>query len=147
MHEYGTGVTFRLLNLVRALCVAALLAFAASALSSPANARESAEPAVPGEDEAPIVHLVDVTSGQVLYSRNADRRFIPASMTKVMTVFLAFELIEEGKLSPAQVMTIREDTWREWAQKGSTMFLPADARVRVGDLIGGSPTFRRMMVR
>ncbi|QFT77916.1 D-alanyl-D-alanine carboxypeptidase DacA precursor [Erythrobacter sp. THAF29] len=92
---------------------------------------------MPGEDEAPIVHLVDVTSGQVLYSRNADRRFIPASMTKVMTVFLAFELIEEGKLSPAQVMTIREDTWREWAQKGSTMFLPADARVRVGDLIGG----------
>ena len=47
-------------------------------------------PALPHEDDAPIALLVDVTSGQVLFSRNADRRFVPASITKVMTIFLAF---------------------------------------------------------
>lgn len=100
------------------------------------RAASGPEPRAPSKDEAPIALLVDVSSGQVLFSRNADRRFVPASMTKVMTVYLAFELMDEGKLSPAQVMTMRPASWKEWAGKGSTMFLPADARVRVDDLVG-----------
>ena len=94
-------------------------------------------PALPHEDDAPIALLVDVTSGQVLFSRNADRRFVPASITKVMTIFLAFELIEEGELNPSQIMTVSPQTWKQWARKGSTMFLPPDARVRASDLILG----------
>ena len=94
-----------------------------------------AEPAVPTEAEAPIALLIDVTSGQVLHEREADRRFVPASITKAMTTFLAFELLEEGNLDPRQVMTIRPDTWREWSGKGSTMWLPADARVTVDEML------------
>lgn len=99
------------------------------------NLDNKAEPAVPTAAEAPIALLVDVTSGQVLHERDADRRFVPASITKAMTTFLAFELLEEGNLDPRQVMTIRPETWREWSGKGSTMWLPADARVTVDEML------------
>ncbi|MBV7267056.1 D-alanyl-D-alanine carboxypeptidase family protein [Erythrobacter ani] len=88
-------------------------------------------------EDAPIALLLDMSSGQILHARNPDRRFIPASITKAMTIFLAFELIEEGRLDPRQVITLNPDSWREWSMKGSTMFLPADARVTVDDLIAG----------
>lgn len=89
----------------------------------------------PSAGEAPIAYLIDITSGQVLFSRNAERRFVPASMTKVMTLFLAFELIEEGSLSPTQVMQFSESAWEEWAGKGSTMFLPLGEDVLVSELL------------
>lgn len=136
MPQYSARVIDRLANSVKVRGAAAVLALVAVLLPAHAAAQGRALAAVPSQEEAPIALLVDVTSGQVLFSRNADRRFIPASITKAMTIYLAFELIEEGRLSPAQVMTPKADSWREWAGKGSTMFLPADARVRVADLIG-----------
>jgi D-alanyl-D-alanine carboxypeptidase (penicillin-binding protein 5/6) len=81
--------------------------------------------------------LVDITSGQVLHARNPDRRFMPASVTKVMTLYLAFEMIEQGRLDPAQVFTMSPVVAREWRRKGSTMFLDAGERVRVDDLLLG----------
>ncbi|MDJ0643045.1 MAG: D-alanyl-D-alanine carboxypeptidase family protein [Erythrobacter sp.] len=112
------------------------------ALFAPARALAESElpptyPSAPEEVVAPIVLLVDISSGQVLYSRNADRRFIPASITKAMTTFAAFELMEAGTLRPGQTMTISDDTWREWNGKGSTMWLSADRPVRVEDLLTG----------
>ena len=93
--------------------------------------------APPTAEEAPVALLVDITSGQVLHARNADRRFMPASVTKVMTLYLAFELIEQGKLDPAQVFMMSPAVAREWRRKGSTMFLEAGERVRVDDLLLG----------
>jgi D-alanyl-D-alanine carboxypeptidase (penicillin-binding protein 5/6) len=110
------------------------------ALAMPAralSADERVQPAIPGAEEAPVALLVDITSGQVLHARNADRRFMPASVTKVMTLFLAFELIEQGKLDPAQVFVMSPDVAREWRRKGSTMFLDKGERVRVHDLLLG----------
>lgn len=106
--------------------------------ASLAQPRVNAQP--PAAEAAPIALLVDISSGQTLFERNADRRFVPASITKVMTLFLAFELMEQGKLAPAQVITLREESWEEWSGKGSTMFLPADARVKVDDLLAGIAT-------
>ncbi len=91
-------------------------------------------------EDAPIAYLVDVTNGQVLFAREADRRFMPASITKVMTTFLAFEWMEQGKLFPQQVFTVRPETWKRWHGVGSTMFLPLDARVTVDDLVHGVTT-------
>ena len=51
--------------------------------------------AIPAPHEAPVALLVDASSGQVLFSREAERRFMPASITKVMTAYVAFELIRE----------------------------------------------------
>ncbi|WP_328705856.1 D-alanyl-D-alanine carboxypeptidase family protein [Erythrobacter rubeus] len=101
------------------------------------QAQANASASLPSAEDAPIALLVDISSGQTLHSRGAARRFIPASITKTMTIFLAFELIEEGRLDPRQVVTVNPESWREWSMKGSTMFLPADARVTVGDLIFG----------
>jgi len=121
----------------------ALLPFVLSAVASslPAYAlvptTEVITPAVPQATEAPVAMLVDLTSGQVLHARNPDRRFMPASVTKVMTLYLAFELIEAGKLDPAQVFVMSPDIARDWRRTGSTMFLQAGERVRVDDLLLG----------
>ncbi|MEM7778938.1 MAG: D-alanyl-D-alanine carboxypeptidase family protein [Pseudomonadota bacterium] len=102
-----------------------------------APAFAQAEPAVPSVEDAPIAILVDVTSGQVLFSRDADRRFVPASITKAMTLLTAFEKIEEGTLDPSQSFVMADDTWREWGAKGSTMWINASDRVSVDDLLMG----------
>ncbi len=117
----------------------AILAFACAAAPLGAQQREI-DPAIPSSEDAPIAYLLDVTSGQVLYEREADRRFMPASITKVMTTFLAFEWMEEGRLFPQQVFGVRPETFRKWHGKGSTMFLPADARVTVDELVHGVTT-------
>lgn len=92
---------------------------------------------MPEPELAPIAILVDLNSGQELMERDADRRFVPASITKVMTLYVAFELIDQGKLSPDQVFTVRPETFEEWHNKGSRMFLPHDARVTVDELLIG----------
>ena len=118
----------------------ALFLILLGALAIPARAQlpfERGVPPPPTAEEAPVALLVDLTSGQVLHARNPDRRFMPASVTKVMTLYLAFELIEQGKLDPAQVYMMSPVVAREWRRKGSTMFLDAGERVRVDDLILG----------
>ena len=92
---------------------------------------------VPTAAEAPVALLVDLGSGQVLHARNPDRRFMPASVTKVMTLYLAFELMKAGKLFPDQVFVMRPQVARDWRRKGSTMFLAAGDQVRVEDLLLG----------
>ncbi len=111
-------------------------------LAMPAHAQlrggtEVDPPAVPTAAEAPVALLVDITSGQVLHARAPDRRFAPASVTKVMTLYLAFELIEAGRLDPAQVFAMSPVVAAEWRRKGSTMFLDQGERVRVDDLLIG----------
>lgn len=104
-----------------------------------ALARDKAEviPAVPAPSEAPVALMVDLGSGQVLHARAPDRRFMPASVTKVMTLYLAFELIESGRLDPAQVYAMSPVVARDWRRKGSTMFLDVGEQVRVDDLLLG----------
>ncbi|WP_017665272.1 D-alanyl-D-alanine carboxypeptidase family protein [Porphyrobacter sp. AAP82] len=94
-------------------------------------------PAVPTAAEAPVALLVDLGSGQVLHARHPDARFMPASVTKVMTLYLAFELIAQGKLDPAQVFTMSPAIARDWRRVGSTMFLDSGERVTVDDLLLG----------
>ena len=113
---------------------------AAASTATPLGARSTIEAAIPSVEDAPIAYLLDARSRQVLYAREADRRFMPASITKVMTTFLAFEWMEEGRLFPHQIYTVRPETFRKWHRVGSTMFLPADARVSVDDLIHGVTT-------
>lgn len=93
--------------------------------------------APPDDPDIPVVYLVDLSSGAELVSRNADRRFVPASVTKAMTLLVAFDLIDQGKLSLDQELPISDETFRAWRQKGSTMFIPARSRVRVSDLLMG----------
>jgi D-alanyl-D-alanine carboxypeptidase (penicillin-binding protein 5/6) len=92
------------------------------------------------ETEAPIAYLVDLSSGAELLAKNADQRIPPASMAKMMTTELAFELIDEGKLSLDKMCTVRPETWRQWHSAGSTMFLSANEQVSVRNLLHGIVT-------
>lgn len=113
----------------------------ACALATSASTPATAQPAaIPTEDDVPVALLVDVTSGQVLFARNAHRRFVPASITKVMTLYLAFEMIEAGRLDPRQPLVVTPQVASEWSGKGSTMFLQADDRVQLSDLLKGIAT-------
>ena len=69
--------------------------------------------------------LIDLSSGAVLYAKNADVRMPPASMAKMMTTEVAFELIDKGQLPLNKMCTVRPETWQKWhgPQAGSTMFL------------------------
>lgn len=107
----------------------------------PAHAAAPVAPAPPGlAMTAPIALMVDVGSGRILFSREARRRFIPASLTKIMTSYVAFELIAQGRLSLDQRFVVRSDTFRKWRGVGSTMFLGEAQQVTVAELIEGIVT-------
>ena len=67
-------------------------------------------------------------------------RIPPASMAKMMTAHLAFNLIKEGKLKLDQICQVRPETWRQWhgPAAGSTMFLSAGEQVSVENLLTAS---------
>lgn len=88
-------------------------------------------------DKIPIALLVEFGSGQTLLAREADRRFIPASITKVMTAYVAFELIEGGDLALDTRFTMSEAAAEEWHRTGSTMFLDEGDTASVADLLRG----------
>jgi len=104
-------------------------------LASSAAARE---PAPPSEiAPMPVTILVDLGSGQVLQARKPDLSFVPASMTKVMTAYVAFEEITSGRLHLDRRFTVRPETSREWKGKGTGMFLEADESISADDLLRG----------
>ena len=84
--------------------------------------------------------LIDLSSGAVLLDKNADQRFPPASMAKMMTTEVAFELIDRGQLKLDRQCTVRPETWRRWHSQGSTMFLSANEQVSVENLLHGIVT-------
>ncbi|MEO6040988.1 MAG: D-alanyl-D-alanine carboxypeptidase family protein [Croceibacterium sp.] len=94
----------------------------------------------PVPSDVPVALLVDLSSGQTLYSRDPDRRFVPASVTKVMSAYTAFKLIGEGKLSPDTQLVVSQEIDDMWSGEGSSMFLKAGDRVTVGQLILGITT-------
>lgn len=83
--------------------------------------------------------LVDMTTGAVLFDKDADVPMPPASMSKLMTLYMLFRRLEDGSLSLDDTFTVSENAWREGGAKsgGSTMFLKPGSRVRVEDLIRG----------
>lgn len=107
--------------------------------AAPLSARddEPVVPATPSAEDAPVALLVDMNSGQVLHARGANRRFMPASVTKTMTAYVAFELMDSGKLSPKQIFTVDKATYRDWANKGSNMALAEGERVSLDELLTG----------
>jgi D-alanyl-D-alanine carboxypeptidase (penicillin-binding protein 5/6) len=113
-----------------------LLATAASVLLA------SAAPAAAPQFDTPakVAYLFDVNSGAVLYSKNPDVHMPPASMAKMMTTEVAFELIDKGQLSPNKMCTVRPETWQKWHSQGSTMFLSPNEEVSVENLLKGIVT-------
>lgn len=104
----------------------------------------SAAPAAAPQFDTPakVAYLYDVDSGAVLYAKNPDAHMPPASLAKMMTTEVAFELIDRGQLSLNKMCTVRPETWQKWhgPQAGSTMFLSPNEQVSVENLIKGIVT-------
>ena len=86
------------------------------------------------ESSAKQVHLADFDTGVVLLEKNGDTAMAPASMTKMMTVYLLFERLKEGSLSLEDTFRVSEKAWRKG---GSKMYVDVGSRVRVEDLLRG----------
>jgi D-alanyl-D-alanine carboxypeptidase (penicillin-binding protein 5/6) len=110
---------------------------AAALLISPSTAAAPQFPAT-----APIAYMEDISTGAVLYARDADRRMPPASMAKMMTVYVAFDMIKKGELKLDQAFPVRPETWERWhgPKAGSTMFLSVNEQVSVDNLLKGIVT-------
>ena len=81
--------------------------------------------------------LQDFLSGQVLYEKDPDLKIFPASMTKIMTAIITFDLLKNGDLNLDDKFIVSENAWR-WSQAGySSMFIMVGDQVSVEDLLRG----------
>ena len=78
--------------------------------------------------------LVDVSTGTVLFEKNADELMYPSSMTKMMTMYLVFGALAQGNLALDDALPVSEEAWR---MGGSKMFVEVNTQVAVEDLIRG----------
>ena len=89
---------------------------------------------------ASYAFMKDLSSGAVLYSKDADIRMPPASMGKMMSVYVAFQMIKRGEAQLDQKVMVRPETWTKWHSQGSTMFLSVNEQVSVENLLHGIVT-------
>ena len=81
--------------------------------------------------------LQDYYSGEILYEKEADNSIYPASMTKIMTTIIAFDLIKSGDLSLNEKFIISEKAWRLSTSGYSSMFIMVGDEVSVENLLKG----------
>jgi len=81
--------------------------------------------------------LIDYHSDEVLYELDPDSQIYPASMTKIMTAIVAFDLLKKNKLSLDDMFTISENAWRLSQAGYSSMFIMINDQVSVEDLLKG----------
>lgn len=125
------------------LALLALLATVAAAAPAPAPAPRPATPAAapaaapvpaPPAVTARAYILVDHFSGRVLAAERADERAEPASLTKLMTSYVVFKALQEGRLKLTDEVTISEHAWRA---EGSRTFVQVGTQIPVDILIKG----------
>ncbi|MBA86326.1 MAG: D-alanyl-D-alanine carboxypeptidase [Rhodobacteraceae bacterium] len=114
----GKRMKLRLLGLLGALAVGGALALPAQAFDTRAKS----------------AFVIDQTTGTVLLSKNADVALPPASMSKLMTLYMAFEAVRDGRLTLDERLPVSQHAMN---YGGSTMFLDTTDRVRVEDLLRG----------
>tara|TARA_B100000795_G_scaffold94744_1_gene69467 strand:- start:1062 stop:2213 length:1152 start_codon:yes stop_codon:yes gene_type:complete len=81
--------------------------------------------------------LQDYLSGEILYEKDPDKSIYPASMTKIMTAIIAFDLIRNGDLNLDEKFLVSENAWRLSSAGYSSMFIMVGDRVSVENLLKG----------
>jgi D-alanyl-D-alanine carboxypeptidase (penicillin-binding protein 5/6) len=92
------------------------------------------EPATALETTAKQAIIIDYDTGAVLFAKNADETVGPASMTKMMTIYLLFERLKDGRLSLESELRVSKKAWK---MGGSKMWVEVGKTVKVEDLIRG----------
>ena len=113
---------------------------AALSLLAPLPFFTAAASAPPFDSSARIAYLIDLSSGAVLLDKGSAVRMPPASMAKMMTVYVAFDQLARGEISLDTKFTVSPETWTKWNNQGSTMFLKPGEQVSVADLLHGIVT-------
>jgi len=83
--------------------------------------------------------LIDADSGTVLFEKNADQPFSPASMAKIMTAEILFKEMRQGRLNADSEFVISENAWRRGGASagGSSMFAQLNSKIKLPDLLRG----------
>ena len=89
------------------------------------------------EIKARTAILQDFLSGEILYEKESDKSIYPASMTKIMTAIIAFDLIRSGDLNLNEKFLISENAWRLSSAGYSSMFIMVGDEVSVENLLKG----------
>ncbi len=119
--------SFRLLALTGTLVALTAVPLYAQTLTSPAKQ----------------AILIEASTGDILFEKNADEQMTPSSMSKLMTVYIAFQQLKSGSLSLDDEFTVEDGpVWRRWRNTstndtGSTMYVNAGDTVTIGDLLRG----------
>ena len=87
--------------------------------------------------EAKTAILQDFLSGKILYEKDPETSIYPASMTKIMTVIVAFDLLKNGEISLNDKFLISKKAWRLSSTNSSSMFIMVDDEIYVEDLLRG----------
>lgn len=132
-------------KILTAALIASTALIARSASTQPAPQPAAPVPAGAGGSlhgfttAAPVAYLIDLSSHAELYAKDADRRMPPASMAKMMTAYVAFDMLKKGELKLDQQFEVRPETWQKWhgPSAGSTMFLSTGEKVSVENLLNG----------
>ena len=111
------------MNTLRLVLLAAVFAIAPGA--APARAIDTA---------AKHAYLVDTRTGAVLLEKNAAEPMPPASMTKMLTIYMTFERLKDGRFKLDTELPVTEEAWRTG---GSKSFVSIGSKIRVEDLIRG----------
>jgi D-alanyl-D-alanine carboxypeptidase (penicillin-binding protein 5/6) len=135
---------------IAALSVSALLAVpvsfpadaaktkpAASAKQGATDARGKAAPMPldgPIDTEAKHALILEVETGTTLLDKGADERIPPASMSKVMTAYMVFDMLKQGRAKLTDELPVSEHAWRTG---GSKMFVPVGGKIKIDDLLRG----------
>ena len=111
-----------------------MVTFAARFVAAPLFLIALAVPATAFDTSAKAAYVLDQGTGTVLLEKNATEPLPPASMSKLMTLYVAFEAIRDGRLTLAEKLPV---STHAMSYKGSTMFLNTQDKVRVEDLLRG----------
>ncbi len=105
-----------------------------------AQAQEATDAPPAFETAAPNAILIDGKSGEVFFEKAADVAIPPASMSKLMTQSIVFDMLKSGELKDDQEFTVTEDAWRRGGSPSgsSTMYAELNSKVRVIDLLRGA---------
>jgi serine-type D-Ala-D-Ala carboxypeptidase (penicillin-binding protein 5/6) len=101
---------------------------------APPASTPASSPIGPVDTLARQAILVDADTGAVLLEKNPDERMPPSSMSKLMTMYVVFEMLRAGRLRMDQALPVSERAWR---MGGSKMFVELNSQVRVEDLVRG----------
>lgn len=143
------GIVPRLTGTLVAAAVAASLAGPSAAARPGHRARAVSPAAAPAEAIAPTssatpatgidtqaLHaiIVEVETGAVLLEKEADQPFPPASLDKLMTAYVVFDMLKKGQAKLTDELPVSEEAWR---LGGSKMFVPLGGKVSIDDLVHG----------